>query len=921
MNIGLVYIGMKLHSQNSFIALQIWQKVFNRFLDQSNKCHKTYFSDFLFEKHNFFFNLRYRNLLPKSINTSISTTMKKSVTTFLLLFLILFVSAQEKLDYYLPADVTYNSEIPDPTHFFNQELGEWHLTHDQLLHYVNTIAEKSNRASLFEYARSWENRPLVHLVFTSEKNQNKLEELKELHYQFSEPGSTIEKKDVPVVINLSYGVHGNESSASNSAVLTAYYLAAAQGKEIDHLLENTIVIVDPCMNPDGFVRHSTWANMHQSYVPNGDGNSRQFSEVWPGGRTNHYWFDLNRDYLLLVHPETKGKIKAFHEWKPNIVTDHHEMGSNSTFFFQPGVPSRNNPLTPERNYELTHKIAKFHAKHLDEIGSGYYSEEQFDDFYLGKGSAYPDVNGGIGILFEQGGYRGRVRETNTGLKTLAFGIKNQFTVSLSTLESAVELHDELLDLQKEFYLEALNLADKSETKAYVFGSSTDKIKSNYFIDFLNQHQIDVYGNLEDITINNTEFEAGSSYLVPVHQKQYRMLTTLFEEVTSFSDTTFYDVSTWTFTHAFNLPSEELSSLKGVKMTEDPVRAAKIEGQLIGETTLAYVFRWDEYTSAQALYRLQNAGLFTKVATDKFVFTINEKEEKFAYGTILIPLHHQKLPASEIEELIEAVALETGIDFYGLPTGLSPTGIDMGSSSFVPLNKPEILLFVGDGISSRDAGEIWHLFDQRYKIPLTLSETSRLRYMNLNRYNTIILAGSVSNWSSGDVEKISQWVKDGGNLIAYKSGTQWAAKNGIGSSKFVKSVEPDTSKYLAYSERRKEWSINYISGAILNTEIDITHPLCYGYTHKQLPVFKSGTSVAQSLNRKYVEPVKFSQSPYLSGWVSDANLDRLKNAPVVSVQPLGRGKLFSYHDNMNFRGIWLGTSKLFSNAVFFGSIIR
>jgi len=848
--------------------------------------------------------------------------MIRSVTTIAAIFLILISTAQEKLNYFLPADVSYKQDIPTPEQFFNQQMGEWHLTHDQVLFYFKEIANVSGRAVLYEYARSWENRPLIHLVFTSEKNQNKLDELKKIHYNFSEPGSDISKEDVPLVVSLTYGIHGNESSATNSSVLTAYYLAAAEGDKIEQLLDNTIVIVDPCLNPDGFTRHSTWANMHQSIVANGNADSRQFREVWPGGRTNHYWFDINRDYLLLVNPESRGRVEKFHEWKPNIVTDHHEMGSSSTFFFQPGVPSRNNPLTPERNYELTHEIAKYHAQFLDSIGVTYFSEEQFDDYYFGKGSSYPDVNGSIGILFEQAGYRGKVRETPNGLKKLSFGIKNQFTVSLSTLEAAYNLHDELLEMQKDFYREALNLASKNPTKAYVFGSENDKVKTQIFIDLLNRHQIKVYKNEADFKNSGIEFKSGSSYIVPVNQKQYRLIRSLFEEVTSFTDTTFYDVSTWTFTHAFDIPFAKLNSEKGIESSNEPVIAESIKGELIGgKSSLGYLFRWNEYSAPEALYSLQKEGLITKVATDVFTMNIDEKSEDFTYGTILIPANNQKKSEDEIYTLITKIAKITGIDFWGIPTGLTPTGIDIGSNRFANLNKPEILLFIGGSSNSRDAGEIWHLFDQRYKIPVTLAESHSLGSINLNNYNTVILTGAFREWSKSEIQKLKTWAEQGGNIIAYKGASSWASKNNFGKTIFKKGIEPDSTKYLKYTESTKERSLNYISGAIFNTQIDNTHPLCYGYTDENLSIFKTGTTVAEPLGKKYSEPVKFTSDPYISGWVSEDNLNRLKNAPVVSIQSMGRGKLISYHDNMNFRGIWLGTSKLFSNSVFFGEVIR
>lgn len=849
--------------------------------------------------------------------------MKRFITSFFALLIVLMSISQENMDYFLPVDVSYNKNIPTPEEFFHQKVGEWHLSHTQVLNYIYEIARISERASLEEYARTYENRPLVHLIFTSEKNQVNINELKQLHYSYSEPGSDFSNESVPLVVSLTYGVHGNESSATNSSVLTAYYLAAAEGEKIDKLLESTIIIVDPCLNPDGFTRHSTWANMHQSKTESGNNDSRQFDEVWPGGRTNHYWFDLNRDYLLLVHPESRGRVAKFHEWKPNIVTDHHEMSSNSTFFFQPGVPSRNNPITPEKNYELTHEIAKYHARFLDEIGSAYFSEENFDDYYFGKGSSYPDVNASIGILFEQAGFRGRIRETSNGTKKLAFAIKNQFTVSLSTLEASMNLHSELLDLQKDFYHSAFDLADKNTTKAYIFGSEKDKVKTQKFVEFLNQHQIDVFVNEKEFTADGKTFYPASSFIVPLKQKQFRLIKSIFEEVTSFTDTTFYDVSTWTFTHAFDLQYAKLVSTKNIGISKNRVSATNINGKIIGgKSTLGYLFGWNEFSAAKALYKFQDAGLITKVATEEFTFEIDEKETGFTFGTILIPVNDQPLNEDQIYKLVTSVASETGIDFFGLSTGLSPKGIDMGSGSFVNLTKPEILLFVAESVSSRDAGEIWHLFDQRYEIPVTLAETERLNSIDLNQYNTIILAnGSFREWDSNAAQKLKTWVSGGGNLISYKNAASWAAKNGFGKTKFKAAIKADTTIYTKYGERDKERNLNYISGAIFNTNIDITHPLCYGYLNKNLSVFKTGGDVAESIGTKYTEPVKFTSSPYVSGWVSEKNIERIKNAPVVSVQSVGRGKFISYHDNMYFRGIWLGTSKLFSNAVFFGSVIR
>ncbi len=844
--------------------------------------------------------------------------MTRIITSLIFVFFTLMSISQEKLDYFLPADVSYDKSIPDPEQFFKMQTGEWHLTYDQVLSYLKEIDRISDRAILVEYGRTWENRPLVYIIFSSAGNIQKLDELKQLHYNFSEPGSELKAADVPLVVNLGYGVHGNESSATNSSVLTVYYLAAAQGEKTDKLLENTIILVDPCLNPDGFTRHSTWANMHQSSTVMTKTDSRQYREVWPGGRTNHYWFDLNRDYLLLVHPESRGRVKAFHEWRPNIVTDHHEMEANSTFFFQPGVKSRNNPLTPEKNYELTNQIAQFHAKYLDRIGSSYFTEEQFDDYYFGKGSSYPDVNGSIGILFEQAGFRGRIRETANGIRKLSYGIRNQFTVSLSTLEVAFEMKNELLDFQKSFYTEALELAEKDAVTSFVFGSETEQIKTQEFISLLNQHQIDIFQNTKEIQSEGKTFKPGSSYLVPVNQPQYRLIKSIFEVTTTFADSTFYDVSTWTLPYAFGLPFAKTR----VKPSDDEkVLAKKMTGKIIGDkSNLGYIFRWNEYTAPKALFELQNAGLITKVATEPFTLKTEEKTEGFTYGAVLVQVAGQN--ADNVFRLVSMVAEKTGINFYAASTGLTPSGIDLGSNSFTRLQKPEILMLAGGSSNSRDAGELWHLFDQKFQIPVCLTEGSMLATVQIEKYNVLILPGGAYPELTGETaDKLKGWVKNGGTLIAYGTATGWTVKNEMSKIKFKKAIQPDTTRFVNYADRLKETNVNSISGAIFNSEMDLTHPICYGYSDKNLPIFKADEQVAETLTVKFAEPVSFTGNPYISGFVSAKNLERVKNAPVVTVESFGRGKVISYHENMAFRGIWLATNKLLVNAVFFGNTIR
>jgi len=848
--------------------------------------------------------------------------MKKPILLLLGMFALLDLPAQETLDYFLPDDVNYLEEIPSPDVYFSQLPGEWHLSHAQVLGYFREIARISPRAVLREYARSYENNPLVHLVFTSEENQGRLEELRELHRRFSEPGADVSADEVALVVNLGYGVHGNESSATNSSVLTAYYLAAAQGDKVDSLLNSTIILVDPCLNPDGYSRHSSWANSYQSVVDNGDENSRQFRERWPRGRSNHYWFDLNRDYLPLVNPESIGRVQAFHEWMPNVVTDHHESSPNFSFFFQPGIPSRNNPLIPEGNYTLTSAIAAYHASYLDRIGSSYFSEEVFDDYYFGKGSTYPDINGSIGILFEQSSIRGRIRETDNGIKTLAFGMRNQFTVTLSTLQAAMDLRNELLEYQKAFYRNAQNEAKNSEVRAYVFGSANDRVKTAEFAELLHRHQIKVYALEKDVKVGNSLYTPSFSYIVPVEQKQYRMIRTIFEEVTAFRDTSFYDISSWTMTHAYDVQNSQLLSLKSVQWSKDPIKALEITGKVYGaKSKIAYLFRWDEHSAPQALYELQNAGLRTRVATKDFSIRESGSLERFSNGTVQVKVANQGMSEQAIYDLVRSIAERTGVDFYALTTGFTPEGIDMGSSSFAHLEKPRILMFIEGSTSSGIAGSSWHLLDQRYQIPVTLSSGESIGSVNLDAYTCLILpGGSFREWDEKEVTELRRWVEKGGTLIACGTAADWLSKNGLGKTTYKKAVPEDSTRYLSYADRRRESTLQGIGGVILKAKLDITHPLCYGYTENTLAMFKRRSTVAKTLGEKYLEPVSFTHEPYMSGWISPENLERVKDAPVLSIQKLGRGKLISFHEEMNFRGFWLGTQKLFMNAIFFGTIV-
>ncbi len=837
-------------------------------------------------------------------------------TAILLLFIV--VCRAQDLSYYLPDSITYNPAIPKPKDIIYHEVGEWHVTHDRLVNYMKALAAAApERIKLETMGFTYEGRPQVLLIITSPKNQQRLEEIRLQHIQLTDPNTSasLNIDNMPIVVYIGHSIHGNESSGANASLLSAYYLAAAQGKQIDELLDNTVILFDPSFNPDGLQRFSTWANQHKSKNLVTDPNDREFNEVWPGGRFNHYWFDLNRDWLPAVHIESQNRLKWFHRWKPNILTDHHEQGSNASFFFQPGVPSRVNPLTPAKNQELTDKLGKFHAAFLDRIGSLYFTKENYDDFYYGKGSTYPDINGAIGILFEQASSRGHAQETANGILKFPFTIKNQFTATLSTLEGAKVLRKEFLQWQRDFYAGAVSKGDAASRQAYVFGDKNDKAKTCHFIQMLLQHQIEV-NKIKGW--KDAGFDSEAAYAVRMNQPQKLLIRTIFETMHDYKDSLFYDITSWSMPLAFGLPFKQVE-LAAANFGDKLESISFPIGELTAKSEYGYLFEWDEFYTPRALYELQQEGLLVKVATNPFEMAINETAVKFDYGTIMVPVKFQTLSSEKVFQIMKSVAEKNGIKIYGVQSGNTQVGIDLGSSKFITVTKPSIAMITGTGVNATDAGEVWHLLDQRMNIPSTHLEPAIFNKADLDRYNTLILvSGTYADLNAG---KLKNWVQAGGVLILMEEAINWASQNGI-SSATIKKIDPpvDSTKRLPYNIREQIDGAQQMYGAIFGADVDLTHPLAYGYNEKVVSLFKANKVFMEKNRNPYACPFYYGNNPLQSGWVSRENGNAVKNSAAVLVNSVGSGKVINIADNPNFRAFWLGGMKLFMNAIFFGRII-
>ena len=834
----------------------------------------------------------------------------------LLLLLIpsLFLNAQVGLDYYLGDLSEYNKSIPTPLSVIGHEVGEFHISHDKLSHYVQEISRASNRVKLVNRGKSYENRTSWLMIITSESNHSRLEQIRKQHLELSNSkNKDIDVSNMPIVVYQGFSVHGDEPSGSNASLPLMYHLLASNSQETIELLENTIILLDPSFNPDGLQRFSQWANSNKNQSLTADPNDREYNQYWPRGRTNHYWFDLNRDMLPNQLVETNAKVKTFTEWLPNILTDHHEMGTNSSFFFQPGVPERKNPLISDLNQALTKEIGTYHEKALNSIGSLYYSEEDYDDFFFGKASTYPDANGSIGILFEQGSSRGHFQESVNGILTFPFTIRNQLTAAFSTLEAAKNMRVKLLNYMKDFYDDQIELNPKSSDNI-VFGKLKDESTVYHLADILNSHKIKFNKISEDVVLNGKKYTKDNSFIIPMNQPKRTLINAMFYTQTEFKDSLFYDVSAWTFPLAFNvnysytdnLSKSSVSKLFGEEVTE----TKKPLGNVDSKSNYAYLFEPHEYYAQAAVYHLIKEGLRVKTATRKF--SINGKE--FDFGTYLIPVQNQSMNSEDIYNKLLEMSNKYNINFESQATGIT-SGIDLGSDYFIIVNEPKIGLIVGDGVRSYDAGEIWHLLDTRYNIPITKLDVDDLRFMDLSKYSHVILPNY--NGSKLRSEQIKNYINGGGNLIAYRNSVKWVSNN-LNELEFL--TNDLKASGVSFSDREKFYGAQQTGGAIFESNIDRSHPVNYGIESNTLPLFRNSNVYMSKSEQSFNNPISYSSNPLMSGYISEENISLLKNSVPFKVIRSGKGKILMMTDNTNFRAFWFGTNRILLNMLFHSNIM-
>jgi hypothetical protein len=828
------------------------------------------------------------------------------------LFSLSFTVLSASVSTYLPKGSGYQQTIPTPESVLGFGIGERHPRHDQILSYLHQVAATSDRVNIAEMGRTTQFRSQVLLTISSPENLSNIDDILARRSDIA-----ASSKD-PIVVWLGYSVHGDEISGTNAAMVVAYHLAASQDKAVADMLNDTIIVIEPSLNPDGMDRFVNWVTTHRGISENSDPNHIEHHQDWRTGRTNHFGFDLNRDWLLLSQKESQNRLPYFHQYQPNVLGDFHEMGANGSYFFQPGIPTRTHPLTPAKNTELTQLLATYHAKALDTQDRLYYSEESFDDFYYGKGSTYPDINGGIGVLFEQASSRGLQQDTVNGLLTFEYGIQNQVLTSLSTIEGAWKNQAKFKDYRRDFFKQAQKQASDENFNGYIFTETQDNYRLQTFLSKLQQHQIKVYPLKQDYKRHELTYIAEQSYYVPLAQPQYRVIKALFNQDKNFKDNTFYDVSGWTLPLAMNIKFDQVSSTWGLKTQDKPWREMAGETAEFDNSAYAYVFEWHEFLAPKLLHKIAQANIKAKVATKDFSASVNGEVKTFNPGTIIVPAGIQEL--ANWRSTLVGFANQSQITLNALSTGLTTKGIDIGSSSFRPISAPKVLLVGGKGVSQYEAGEMLYYLDNLLEIPVTVVEMQRLAAIDLASYSHIIMVdGKYKALSTQLVGKFASWMANGGVIFSQKSAAKWLSSNELLKMDFVSKNHIDQlfdTEKLTYGDKEKLSARKRIAGAIFQAELDTSHPLAYGYQQSDLPVFRNSTIIMQQTNEPFITVAKYSKNPLLSGY-SDQNLvNRLANNPTLVAHNVGKGRVIASTDNLVFRGYFLGSMKIVANSLFF-----
>jgi len=814
---------------------------------------------------------------------------------------------------------SFSQTIPTPASFLGYELGDNFTRHHMVVSYVEAVAKAApSQVKLQYYGKTNEGRPLMLAFISTAANMSNLDNIRQNNLRHAGLLSGDAPASSPVIVWLSYNVHGNEASSTEAAMKTIHHLLT--DSKAAGWLQNTVVVIDPCINPDGRDRYANWYNSMKGATMNPDPQSREHNEPWPGGRSNHYNFDLNRDWAWQTQVETQQRLQVYNQWMPQIHVDFHEQGYNEPYYFAPAAEPFHEVITPwQRSFQET--IGRNHAKYFDQNGWLYFTKERFDLFYPSYGDTWPTYNGAIGMTYEQGGHSraglGVINEDEDTL-TLKDRLNHHFTTGISTVEIASLNAAPLMDNYQRFFGDAVKNG-VGEYKSFVVKGSNDKAMLMKLLQLMQRDGIKVgyatggsakglnYFTQKEETFN---LEKGD-IVISTMQPRGVMAKVLFEPSSKLMDSITYDITAWSVPYAYGLKTYAVKE----KISADAGMAVPPIANILSGSHYGYVVNWSNMQAAKFLSASLKHGMKVRFTEKPFVLSGKTYER----GSLIL-IRTSNGSVGNFDQTVQQLAQQYDVTITPLGTGFADKGVDFGSPDVKNIIPPKIAMLTGDGVSSLGAGEVWHFFDTELQYPISLINLADAARTNWDEYQVVILPDGYRYQSLlGKDGELSNWARNGGKLILLDGAVALAARSDMGlkvkesDDKPGKEKTDEYSKLRKYADRERSSMVGSNPGSIFRVHLDNTHPLAFGYPEEYYTLKGDGNVYSFLDNGWNVGVIK--KNPLVAGFAGSELKKTLQDGMVFGHSSMGRGNVVFIADDVLFRQFWENGKLLMANAIF------
>ncbi|RAK65263.1 M14 family metallopeptidase [Hymenobacter edaphi] len=842
-----------------------------------------------------------------------------------------------------PAQAQTAAAPQTPAEFLGYALGSRFTYHADVLRYADYLARLyPERLRVQPYGRTYEGRPLEVVQVASARNLARLDAIRSSNLRRTGLEAGLPEADQPAVVWLSYNVHGNEAVSSEAVLQVLYDFANPQNADAQALLDKVVLLIDPCVNPDGRERYVQWYGRVAAAPTNAAPLSWEHREPWPGGRYNHYLFDLNRDWAWQTQRESQQRIALYNQWLPQVHADFHEMSPDAPYYFSPAAKPFHEDITAYQR-QFQNRIGDYNRQTFDRNGWLYFTRETYDLFAPSYGDTWPSFNGAIGMTYEQGGSgRAGVRyiKSDGDTLTLSQRIAHHHAASWATIRAAADHQGELLKEFGQYYADARQ-KPRGQYKSFVVSGPAERLAP--LEEYLRQQQIE-FGYLgQKQKTNAYNYATGKreavtlqpqDLVVSMYQPKSTLVKVLFEPQSALEDSLTYDITSWSLPYAYGLQGYALvSKLAGKELavvSKQKANSPAVNPQLVPKLTTdnsqpttdkpyAYIARWNSLRDARLLAALLQRQIRVRVAYQPF----EAGGRKFQPGALIVTRGNNEGLARRFDAVVRQLADSVGAELTAVQTGFATTGSDLGSSNVHSVGRPSVAVLAGAGVDASAFGEVWHFFEQQLGYPVTVLGTDYFASVPLTKFDVLILPDG--NYADAlperQLENLKTWVRAGGRLIAlegamsYLAGKKDFALKAKGADT-TRTRKPDPARQLRrYAAAERESLQELVQGSVYPVQLDNSHPLAFGYGDTYYAL------VRNPLNYQYLGEGSWNvgvlrKGQAAAGFTGSQARRKLSDTVVMGVQELGRGQVIYLGDNPLFRGFWHAGKLLFSNAVFF-----